>query len=72
MKWESKPRSGSARCSPTLRPVQLQAENRPAFHAAPSAGSLTCIYTLAHTVPWQDISIVKAEAVAKSFFQNTL
>lgn len=26
----------------------------------------------AHTVPWQDISVVKAEAVAKSFFQNTL
>lgn len=27
---------------------------------------------IAHTLPWQDISIVEAEAVAKSFFQYTL
>lgn len=46
MKWELKPRSGSARCSPTLHLVQLQTENRPSFHGAPSVGSSTCIYIL--------------------------
>lgn len=38
-RWEPKPPSGSARCSPTLRLLQLQTKNRPAF-----SGDSPCIF----------------------------